>query len=356
MDDRAKAVAVDAAGNVYVTGLFRGTVDFGGGPISTTNFLAAAFLVKYNSGGGHVWSKRLNSGTGLDEGTTIAVDGSNVFVGGILYQTSDFGSGPLTSAGGADIFLAKYSSSGAFGWVSRIGGSGEDWVYGMDVNANGGPAIAGSFVGSVNFGGGDLRSAGGKDIVVAHYSSTGGHLWSRAVGGSADDVCRSIAVDGAGYSVVTGNFASSSIDFGAGSLANAGGPDIFLARYDGGGSAQWSKRWGSTLSLAENAFSVATDIWGNILLTGSLVTNIDFGGGTLAGDGYYDIFLAKFNAGGGHVWSKRTGAGEGTDIAGDSVGNVIVTGDFSGATPVTFGGPNLLSPGGTDTFLVKLAP
>jgi hypothetical protein len=356
-DERAKAVAVDGSGNVFVTGIFRGTVDFGGGPISASTGAANAFLVKYSPTGAHMWSKRLSTIASLDEGTALAVDGSgNVVVGGILYQTSDFGGGPLTSAGGADIFLVKYSASGAHVWSRRIGGAAEDWIYGLAVNGSGGPALIGSSAGSVDLGGGAVAGAGGKDVIVAQYSSTGAHVWSRRVGGSLDDVGRGIAVDDAGYVVVSGNFASASVNFGAGALSNSGGADIFLARYDSAGAAQWSKRFGTSLSVGENAFAVATDGGNNILLTGSIVDTADFGGGPLAGDGYYDIFQAKFDSGGGHVWSRRTGAGEGTAIAADGQGNAIAVGDFSGATTVNFGGSNLVSPGGTDTFIVKFGP
>ncbi|MDQ5840288.1 MAG: fibronectin type III domain-containing protein, partial [Chloroflexota bacterium] len=219
-DDRAKAVAVDDSGNIFVTGFFRGTVDFGGGPVSAQTNAANAFLAKYSPAGIHLWSKRLSTGSGLDEGTALAVDaGGNVLVGGILYQTSDFGGGPLTTAGGADIFLAKYSASGAHSWSKRMGGAGEDWVYGLAVNGSGGPALTGSSVGSADLGGGVIAGAGGKDIIVAQYSSTGAHVWARRVGGSADDSGRGVAVDGAGNLAVTGNFASTSIDFGSGALA-----------------------------------------------------------------------------------------------------------------------------------------
>ncbi|MDQ5857216.1 MAG: nucleotide-binding protein, partial [Acidobacteriota bacterium] len=118
----------------------------------------------------------------------------------------------------------------------------------------------------------------------------------------------------------------------------------------------WSKRWGGVLTLEEKAFGVATDAAGNIVLTGSIADTFDFGGGPIPGDGYYDIFLAKFASTGAHLWSKRTGGGEGIDVTFDAVGNVIAAGNFTGSTTVNFGGANLLSPGGTDTFLVKLGP
>ncbi len=356
-DDRGKAVAVDGSGNVYVTGFFRGTVDFGGGPVSSATNATNAFLVKYSSGGAHLWSKRLSTASGLDDGTSLAVDGQgNVIVGGTLYQTSDFGGGPLTSAGGGDIYLVKLTPAGAHVWSRRMGSTADDWVNGVAVDGQGNVTATGYFNGSVNFGGATLTSAGGKDIYLAQYSSAGAHLWSRQFGGAADDIARSVAVDGSGNIVITGNFASSTVDFGGGALANSAGADIFLAKYTSNGAHLWSKRFGGGLSLAENGTAVATDASGNILLTGSVVDTIDFGGGPLAGDGYYDIFVAKFAATGTHVWSKRTGNGSGDDVAADPAGNVILSGDFTGTTPVNFGGGTLSSPGGTDAFLVKFGP
>ncbi len=356
MGDVGKAVAMDGSGSIYVTGYFRGTVDFGGGPLSTTS--TSAFLVKYSSTGLHQWSKKLStSASGIDDGTALAADvNGDVVVGGLFYQTSNFGGASLTSAGGADVFLAKFSSSGAHVWSKRMGGTGDDLMNRVTLDSAGGPVVAGQFNNSADFGGGTLSSAGGKDIFVARYSSTGSHVWSKRIGGSLDDIARGVAVDGGGNVVLTGNFASSSVDFGGGALLNSGGADIFLAKYSSGGTHVWSKRFGGSFSAAENGYDVATDGAGNVLLTGSVVDTIDFGGGPLPSDGWYDIFLAKFSATGGHLWSKRTGAGAGNAIATDSSSNVIAAGIFSGETRVNFGGSDLLSPGGNDTFLVKLGP
>jgi beta-propeller repeat-containing protein len=354
--DVGKAVAIDGSGSVYITGYFRGTVDFGGGPVTTT--LTSTFLAKYSSTGLHQWSKKLSTATsGTDEGTALAADvNGNVIVGGSFYQTSDFGGGPLTSAGGQDVFLAKYSSAGVHTWSRRIGGTTDDVVNRLTLDASGGPVAAGYFNGSADFGGGSLTSAGGKDIFVARYTSAGAHVWSKQIGGSLDDIARGVAVDGGGNVVLTGNFASSSVNFGGGALVNSGGADIFLAKYDSTGAHVWSKRFGGSFSAAEIGTDVATDGAGNVLLTGSVVDTIDFGGGPLPSDGWYDIFLAKFSATGAHVWSKRTGAGEGKGVESEVGDNVIAAGVFSGSTRVNFGGADLLSPGGNDTFLVKLGP
>ncbi len=356
MGDVGKAVAMDGSGSVYVTGYFRGTVDFGGGPVSTS--LTSAFLVKYSSTGLHQWSKKLStSGSGTDEGTALTADvNGNVVVGGIVYQTSDFGGGPLTSAGGQDVFLAKFSSSGGHTWSKRMGGTGDDSVSKVALDGSGNIVATGYFNGSVDFGGGTLSSSGGRDIYVAKYSSTGSHVWSKRMGGTLDDVATSVAVDGSGNVFITGNFVSSSVDFGGGALLNSAGADIFLAKYSSGGTHVWSKRFGGSFTANEMGNDVTTDGAGNVFLTGAVVDTIDFGGGPLPSDGWYDIYLAKFSPTGAHVWSKRTGAGAGKGMATDGGDNVIAAGSFSGGTRVNFGGTDLLSPGGDDTFLVKLGP
>jgi hypothetical protein len=355
-DDRAQGVAVDGSGNVYVIGTFQGTVDFGGGAVTSPATYVNSFLVKYSPLGAHLWSKRLSS-TGMDEGLAVAVDGSgNVTAAGVLYQTSNFGGSSLATAGGSDVWVARFSSAGAHVWSRRAGGTGEDWVYGVAVDVSGNASITGYSAAAADFGGGSVAGAGGKDIIVAQYSSTGGHVWSRRVGGSGNDVGRDIAVDGSGNVVVTGNFASSSVNFGSGTLSNAGGADIFLVKYSSQGASLWSRQFGSSLSLSEAAYAVSTDGGGNVLLTGTVAAPIDFGGGVLTGDNYYDIYVAKFDGAGAHAWSKRTGEGSGTGIAADGSGNVVVTGTFTGVTPVNFGGSDLQSPGATDTFLVKFGP
>ena len=100
-------VAVDSTGNVMVTGSFDGLLDFGGGSfVSASNDF---FVVKLDATGGYLWSRRAGGPTD-DDGNDVAVDGAgNVLVTGAFNETADFGTGPLASAGGADIFVAKFA-------------------------------------------------------------------------------------------------------------------------------------------------------------------------------------------------------------------------------------------------------
>jgi hypothetical protein len=361
-DDRPKGIAVDSSGNIFITGMFRGTVSFGGTTITAAPFTANGFLAKYAPSGTHLWSKRLGTGVNTDTGNAVAVDGSgNVVVAASIFGTSDFGGGALTTAGGEDIVLAKYSTAGAHLWSKRIGGSGANVVTGVAADQTTGEiAVTGYFAGSMDLGAGSVTSAGTNDIFLAKYSSAGGHVWSRRWGSTGDDRGASVAVDGLGNVVAAGLF-TNSVDFGGGLVSNLGGTgsgDIFLVKVSSSGILQWSKGFGSSLTLNEMAYGVDVDSAGNVGLTGAVVGTINFGGLTLTGDGWYNVFVAKFSSSGGPLWSKRFlgggGNGNGRCIAFDSSGNVLTAGDYD--ISENFGGTTLTSPGAADTYLVKFGP
>ena len=144
----------------------------------------------------------------------------------------------MPSAGGADTFLARYASfDGSHQWSERFGGSVTDQPFGCAI-AGSEIVISGYFGGSVDFGGGPLASAGGNDVFVAKYrTADGGHSWSRPFGGPQDDAFPTIpgigsggvAAIGSGGVVVAGG-CSIIVDFGAGPATGSGLGDIFLLR------------------------------------------------------------------------------------------------------------------------------
>jgi hypothetical protein len=200
---------------------------------------------------------------------------------------------------------------------------------------------------------------------VARYNSSGTHVWSKQWGSTSEDKAFSVDVDGLGNVAVTGMF-TNNVDFGGGPITNVGGVgsgDIFVVKLSPAGVHLWSKGFGSSLVANQYGYAVAFDSAGNVLLTGTVVAltapyTIDFGGGPLTGDGYSNVFIAKFGSGGSYSWAKRYLAGGnhaiGLGIAADSGNNVLSTGYYNSS--ISFGGATLLSPGGSDTYLVKLGP
>ncbi len=264
--------------------------------------------------------------------------------------------------------LAKYNSGGTYLWSRRLGGASDDFIQSLAVDKTTGEvAMTGYFLGTADLGSGVfVTSRGGNDAFIAKFGSTGAHVWSGPWGSTGDDKGAGISIDNLGNVAVTGMF-TFNVDFGGGPIANAGdgaSGDIFLVKLNPNGVHLWSKGFGSALSLKQIGNGVAFDPAGNVLLTGSIVALdtapyvLDFGGGTITGDGWYNIFLAKFGADGSHSWSKRYlggGAnGDGRAVAADSGNYMLGAGSYDGS--VNFGGSTLPSPGGTDTYLVKMNP
>jgi len=355
-DSFGTGIDTDTAGNVYVTGYYFGTVSFGGAPLVSNSW--DVVLMKYGPNGNHLWSKRLG-GAGYDMGEALAVDGAgNVLIGGQFSGTGNFGGADLTSAGGYDAFLAKYDTNGVHQWSKRMGGASLDTLTGMGVDSGGNVTAVGYFAGTANFGGANLTSAGSNDVFVMRYTAAGAHSWSNRYGDADDQRAYAAAVDGAGNVALTGYYYGS-VSFGGTALPNTGGgADIFLAKLNSSGGHVWSKGFGTPDQYGEVGEGVAIDGAGNVVLTGEIIRNVDFGGGPLIPPTVtYDPFVAKFSPTGAYQWSKRfAGAWDdhGNAIAVDGSGNVIVTGDIADA--INFGGGLLTSPGGADGFLAKFKP
>src|SRR5437763_165437 len=283
--DVGYGVAVDSRGNTVMTGRVESSGDFGGGVVCQP---ATVFVCKYSPTGATLWSKCLGGVLGGGTGRAVAVDrNGNVLVTGKFSGTVDFGTGPLTSAGGDDVFLAKYTAAGDPVWSKAFGGAMSDVGNGVAVDSGGDVVLIGTAGGGSNFGGGPIR-ANGYSIVVAKFSSAGAPLWSRSIGDSFSNSGNAVAVDPSGNIAVTGAF-SGPANFGGGSLISAGGTDIFVARYAADGTPLGAQRFGGADSDAGNA--VAADGSGRSVVTGGYRLRVDFDGTPLAGAGRDDIFL-----------------------------------------------------------------
>ena len=366
-DDRGYAVAVDPSGNIVIQGRIDGPVDFGGGPVAAANSSGAGvFLAKFSGvDGSHLWSKAFGSADSNGEAKRIAVDaGGNVILGGTFWGTMDFGGGPPLPAPGPynqGAFVAKFSGvNGSNIWSRAFPYSQFDLGATVAVDAAGRVLVTGSFIGTGDFGGGPVTSAGAGDVFVAEYSGVdGSHLWSRHFASSVGEygLGEGVAADASGNVVVTGALAGT-MDFGGGPLTSYQSGEIFLLKLSGvNGSHLWSKHFAHAYGRFPYNPMVAVDTNGNVHLTGGFFGSADFGGGPLTGGDQPTIFVAKFSGvDGAHLWSKGFGALPrcsgascsgytwGHGVAVDTSGNVVVTAESSGtvdfgAGPLTGLGP-----------------
>jgi hypothetical protein len=358
--EEGKGIATDGTGNVLVTG-YQGSyaVDYGGGLQISVGY-SDIFVAKYSAAGAWVWSKTVG-GYGYDQGNAIGADASgNVLVTGyigkgLMFDAGvNFGGGALFSAGGYDAFLVKYSPTGQYLWSLRLGGLGNDVGMAVAADPSGNVFMLGTFEGTVDFGGGPVTSAGLRDIFLVKYTSAGQLVWARQFRGSGDDVANALAVDAAGDLLLAGKF-QSSVSFGGAALSSAGGDDAFLVKLSGAtGNQAWARSFGSTSQ--DIATGVAVDGSGNVVVSGYYAGAVDFGGGALTSVAI-DVFVAKYDSAGSHLWSRRFG---GTDIQmSDAVaaapsGDVTVAGFFNAG--IDFGTGLMTSLGGFDAFVAGIGP
>jgi hypothetical protein len=268
------AIAVDARGDVYVAGSFTGTAKFG-----ATSLVSAGesdmFVVKYAPTGTVLWAKRYGNAGQDDLTPAMAVDAAgNVFLGGTLYHTIDFGGGtmPLEPAL-IDAFTVKILSNGETAWGDIFTYCGGPYtVSSIAVGPDGQPIVAGIASGTITLG--DMTFSGDRmpanqPFVAKLNTADGSVTWGTASRGDFDTDHVSIVVDAMGRSFVVGRTLAGAGDWGA-KPADGGRPGAFRVALDPSGAPLWSQfdlgAWPSSaaidqagrLVVMENAIDEAT--------------------------------------------------------------------------------------------------
>jgi len=384
--DTGSGIAVDGAGNAYVTGLTYSSTF----PVSLSSIqpsIAAApdaFVTKINpTGTAIVYSTFLGSDGG-DDGLAIAVDGAgNAYITGDTTSPTFPGvsSGSIQPApgdglGAYDGFVTKINATGtAIVYSTFLGGNTNDFGNGIAVDGDGNAYIAGG-TSSTNFpgvSGSSIQPAldGPGDAFVTKINAAGTAIvYSTYLGGSGVDDGFGIAVDGAGNAYVAGSTASTTFPgVNAGSIqpANGGGSsDAFVTEINSAGTAiVYSTFLGG--SLEDQAKGIAVDGAGDVYVTGQTASTTFPGvdGSALQsanGGGSHDAFVTKVNPAGTAILYSTFLGGSGNDgglgIAVDSAGSAYVTGNTdSTAFPGVNGGSLQPATGGgsSDGFVTKIS-
>jgi len=359
--DEGTAIAVDAAGDCYVTGYFSGTCTFATGTSFTSSNGKDVFIAKYNGSNGNlVWAKSV-SVTGDAEGSGIAVDDDGVvYITGYFRNTATFKSSPggisLSATGGLDAFLAKYNNTGTCQWAKKGGGSSLDRAYGIALKEDY-LIITGYFEQTATFGTTQLTSAGGGDIFAAKYDISGNLSWAKAFGGLNTDYGHAAALDTAGSCYITGRFEVEA-SFQNTTLTSNGGYDIFLLKMNSSGNKQWVKNYGGdyldyTTSIKFNKYFDA------LYLTGAYAVNAVFDTISLSSaTNSQDMFVAKTDTSGNTMWVIDGGSmydDAGNGVAVDTFGNIYAAGTFYNQT-TNFGNITVTGYGDYDIFTAKICP
>jgi len=292
--DMARDIAVDASGNVYVTGY--SVTPPSGGDIDYAT-------IKYDTNGGFVWLQRYDGpASGDDSASAIAVDGSgNVYVTGqIKIQSSP----PYELRGYGTV---KYGPAGNLIWARWINPPPYqfDYAYDVAVDGSGNVYITGKGHGV------------SLDYLTAKYNINGNLLWTRTYNGpgNSDDFASAITIDGSGNVYVTGQ-----------STGSGTGLDYATVKYDPAGTQLWDRRYNGTGNTDDFASAITLDGSGNVYV----------GGGSIGSGTGYDYATVKYDLDGTQLWDRRYNGTGNTDdaaydIAVDNSGNVYVTGHSGGS-------------------------
>jgi Leucine-rich repeat (LRR) protein len=373
-NDKTNHVLLDAGNNaLYICGQFQGAnVDFdpSAGVANLTSNSGGAnadiFIAKYNATtGAYIWAISVGGNTNTDAAIRMALDGAgNIYVCGTFAGTADFN--PLgapnnkVAAGTQDIFFARYNPGGLCDWVTAIGAAATASAA-LDITVSGIDLyVTGRFTGSINFGGGNLMSAGVDDIFIGKYAiATGAYTNAIKVGGTGLDTGEGIIADGAGNVWVTGTLnAGGAVNFNPlGAIFNrtsAGGTDVFVAKYDAtlnlvGANMAWLIGGGG----ADGGKSLAVDASNNIYVVGEFSgAVIDFdpsaGLANRNSNGGADGFIVSYNSAGAFRWVTTIGTtvGDLLDDVAVAGGNVYVCGGAGGGPLDLDGDPAFTSSNG----------
>lgn len=380
--DRARGCMTDHKGNIYVTGMYRDTVDFdpGVGVMErTSNGDFDIYLSKFSPTGMLLWVNTWG-GPDLDFGDSLATDNSgNVYLTGRFLGTLDFDPGPgyeYRTAENKDAYLCKFNADGELEWVNAWGGPGHEYGFGVCTDNYGNVYVTGNFEETADFdpGAGEcLLEANDADVYLVKFDGSGDFLWAKSWGGDDWDFGTDVKVDSYGYVFVTGCFGDT-VDFEPGyyttNRTSGGFWDAFIVKYSSSGSFYWVETWGGKGWDFANALAISS--FNDVYITGDFQYEVDFDPDNW-NDAVIDVgwrlstYISSFDRYGNFEWVRNLAGAEinlidntpdwndpGLGIDADSYGDVYITGWYEGTAQ--FPAPwnqAMPSNGGRDAFIAK---
>jgi hypothetical protein len=285
----SNAVTIDKSKNIFITGnFFYGILKIGTSILTCTPDTSYnVFIAKYDSNGNALWG---NQGISIspianyyDQSYSVATDiNGNSFITGSFIDTIVFGSDTLTSRilnnnDGGNLFLVKYSPSGAVVWARQsilITDNNNCNCFGYSVTTDnvGSIYVTGAYTDSVSFGAFTLT---GQGVFFVKYNSNGDVVWAQSSSSSSNNYYSGYALSSDKYSNIymAGGGASDNITFGSYVLVSpsSNGVNSFVIKFDSSGNALCGSMLYNGGSYSDDRISLAVDAAGKYVYQASVL-------------------------------------------------------------------------------------
>lgn len=300
-DAIGSSVSTASGGGIYVSGTFSGPTTFGTYNLNTSGAVDAdVFYAKYNSSGTCEWAKSLGNLGTESAGSIKEISANQIVMNGGFEGSLVTPAGTVLSSGGQDFFLTKFNNQGNITWITSGGGPDTEIGIGIDADTSGNIYSAGIMGNDVIFGSIFIPVQQNINILVTKHNSNGVCQWVRTGGTMVDDVAQALCTDPNGSSYVTG-YVSGNASFttttGSVNLTGIQGYDSYVVKYNTFGSLVWITKIGSP--GFEIGKSIIYDAAGNCFNAGEFDGTLSLTANPISapGGGVYGTYVTKLGGG-----------------------------------------------------------
>jgi hypothetical protein len=347
--ESSDGITVDSSG-IYLTGKFRGTVDFDPSPGGTYNLTSGGlywslYVTKFDFSGNFIWAKRAQGSSTQIYPESISADlKGNVLITGRYNFGVSFDPAPGGSLSGNElgtVFILKLKDNGDFKWAKSVDGhySAINSGFGVVSDNSSNVYTIGHYRNIADFDPGPAlnniaSNNNSEDVFILKLDSLGNFLWVKSFGSAFSDFGQSIAIHG-NYLYLTGSY-QGSISFDSIAYQSNGMDDIFITKISSlNGDVHWSKSIGG--NSIDNSASIKVGSSGVVFTTGAYRETVDFNPSSLTNEltsynGTTDVYILALDSLGNFEWVTGFG-GQGTEISNeialDNLNGLSLTGFFS---------------------------
>lgn len=320
-------------------------------------------IIKYDSMGNLVWSRKLNENKNENKITSIAEDvNGELIITGYICDSLDFiENTTLNSNGNKDGMIAKFDSEGKLIWGKSIGGIENDELLTIDIVNTDKIIVGGYFSNKINVNGNELEAQGNMDGLILQFNSQGEIIWKDIIGSKEEDKIVSLSKDSTDGFIVGGYFSESLNLSNQEKIESKGEEDAVVIKYNKNNEIEWNRHFGGIYSEGINSVDTMTD--GGYIIGGYFGSNkIEIGNGEVLGNKTInsgnDGMIIKYNSLGEYEWYKEIGtvySEEINTVFGTKDGGMLAGGYYSRAGITLDGTIKLKQTGGDggDGLLIK---